>query len=138
MLTNHLMKFALIATILTFLFRHFLSYGIEAKSVFIIIISASFYGAAMFASGLFFGKKDNDYLPFYDIGFRFHLTTYLIHIIVSELYYLLCLNSKFENNIQSIHTTAIIWGLFLFIHFLFFVWTRKKSINHIDRENLFD
>ena len=78
-ITSFLLRFALTAIILTIIFRYFLSYGIENKSLIIIALSAILYGAAMFISGWYFGKKDGEYLPIYDVGFRFHFTTYLIY-----------------------------------------------------------
>jgi|SRR5690554_1281565 len=111
-ITHNLLKFAIAATILTILFRYTLTYGIENKSNFTVILSAILYGVAMYLTGWTFGKKDRAYLPIYDVGFRFHLTTYLIHNIISELWFVLGFNSKYEN-ITVIHSTAIIWGFFL-------------------------
>jgi len=136
-ITHNLIRFAITATALTILFRYTLTYGIENKSNLIIILSASIYAIAMFLTGWTFGKKDRKYLPIYDVGFRFHLTTYLVHNIISELWFILGFNSKYEN-ITVIHNTAIIWGLFLIGHFVFFLWTRKNAINNLDKEDLFD
>lgn len=136
-ITPNLVKFAITASLVTILFRFALTFGIESKSNFLVILFSLLYALAMFVSGWTFGKKDREYLPIYDVGFRFHITTYLIHNIVSELWFALNFNSKFEN-ISVIHSTAIIWGAFLFGHFLFFLWTRKNSINNLDKEDLFD
>ena len=84
-ITQYLLRFALTATVLTIIFRYFLSYGIENQSGILITISAVTYGLLMFASGWYFGRKDGEYLPIYDVGFRFHLTTYLIHNGISLL-----------------------------------------------------
>lgn len=129
--------FAVAAMILTIIFRYSLTYGIEHRSSIIVILSASIYAVALFLSGWFFGKKDRAFLPVYDVGFRFHLIVYLIHNILSELWFVFGFNAKSENVI-TIHTTAIIWGLFLAGHFIFFLWTRKNAINNLDREDLFD
>ena len=136
-ITPFLLKFALTALILTIIFRYFLSYGIENKSSIIITFSAIIYGVSMFISGWIFGKKDGEYLPIYDVGFRFHLTTYLIHNIISELWFIFGFNSHYEK-IGTIHSTAIIWGIFLIIHFIFFLWARKNSINNLNKEDLFE
>lgn len=136
-ITPFLLKFALTALILTIIFRYFLSYGIENKSSIIITFSAIIYGVSMFISGWIFGKKDGEYLPIFDVGFRFHLTTYLIHNIISELWFIFGFNSHYEK-IGTIHSTAIIWGIFLIIHFIFFLWARKNSINNLNKEDLFE
>ncbi|MFW6371519.1 MAG: hypothetical protein ACOC10_09995 [Bacteroidota bacterium] len=125
------------ATVLTIIFRYFLSYGIEKQFGIIIIISAAAYGLLMFAFGWYFGRKDGEYLPIYDVGFRFHLTTYLIHNGLSLLWIGLGFGSKYENLNVSI-VVAIYWGIFLLIHFIFFLWARKNSINNLDKEDIFE
>ncbi len=136
-ITHSLIKFAIAAIVSATLFRYFLTYGIEIKSGSVIGISASIYAILMFLSGWNFGKEDKEYLPVYDVGFRFHFTTYLIHNVVSELWFVLGFNSKYEN-IAAIHTVAIIWGLFLLVHFIVFLRTRKNAINNLHKEDLFD
>lgn len=136
-ITHNLVKFAIAAIILAILFRFFLTYGIENRSNLIISFSALFYAIAMFMSGWIFGKKDQEYLPIYDVGFRFHLTTYLIHNSISELWFLFDFNSK-DETITVVHLTTIIWSLFIIGHFILFLWTRKNAINSLDKKDLFD
>jgi len=137
LITHHLIKFAIAAMVLTLLFRYSLSYGIETGSNLIVVLSAAIYAIGMFITGWTFGEKDSRYLPIYDVGFRFHLTTYIVHSIISELWFVSGFNSKYED-IAIIHTTAAIWGFFLLGHFVFFLRTRKNTINHLDKEDLFD
>lgn len=136
-ITPYLLRFALIATILTVVFRYFLSYGIENQSGNIITISAVIYGTLMFASGWHFGRQDGEYLPIYDVGFRFHLTTYLIHNGISLLWIGLGLGAKYESINVSI-LVAVYWGIFLLVHFIFFLWARKNSINNLNKEDIFE
>lgn len=136
-ITPFLLRFALTATFFTIIFRYFLSYGIENKSSIIIASSAGLYGVAMFISGWYFGKKDGEYLPIYDVGFRFHFTTYLIHNLISILWFVFDFNSHYEK-IQTVYSTVIIWGVILIVHFLFFLRARKNSINNLDKEDLFE
>ncbi len=135
--TPGLIKFAITAIVSATLFRYFLTYGIEVKSGPVIVVSASVYALLMFLSGWSFGKEDKEYLPFYDVGFRFHLTTYLIHNAVSELWFALGASSKYEN-IASTHTVTLIWGIFLLVHFIVFLRSRKNAINNLHKEDLFD
>lgn len=51
----------------------------------IVIVVVINYGLSMAISGWYFGRKDAEYLPIYDIGFRFHLTPYLVHNMISIL-----------------------------------------------------
>lgn len=136
-ITPFLLRFALAVTVLTIIFRYFLSYGIENQSGIIIAISAATYGLLMFASGWYFGRKDGEYLPIYDVGFRFHLTTYLIHNGISLMWIGFGLGSKYENLNISI-MAAVLWGISLLIHFAFFLWARKNSINNLDKEDIFE
>ncbi len=136
-ITPFLLRFALTATVLTIIFRYSLSYGIENKSLIIITLSAILYGVAMFISGWYFGKKDSEYLPIYDVGFRFHFTTYLTHNLISLLWFVFGFNSQKEK-IVTIYITAIIWGTLLLVHFIFFLWARKNSINNLNKEDLFE
>jgi len=136
-ITQYLLRFALTIIVLTIIFRYFLSYGIENHSTIIIILSAVIYFLSMFVSGWYFGKKDGEYLPIFDVGFRFHLTTYLIHNAISLLWIGLGLGSKYEKLSLSI-MIAIYWGIFIIVHFIFYLWARKNSIDNLDKEDLFE
>ncbi|NLV38125.1 MAG: hypothetical protein GXY66_02815 [Bacteroidales bacterium] len=114
-----------------------MSYGIEVDSGAIIIVSASLYGFLMFGSGWYFGHKESDYLPIYDIGFRFHLTTYVVHNAITLLWLGLGFGSQYEDMKFSV-MVAIYWGILLFIHFIFFLWSRKNSIKNLDKKDLFE
>ena len=135
--TPYLLRFTLAAAILTVVFRYFLSYGIEVDSGAIIIVSASLYGFLMFGSGWYCGHKESDYLPIYDIGFRFHLTTYVVHNAITLLWLGLGFGSLYEDMKFSV-MVAIYWGILLFIHFIFFLWSRKNSIKNLDKKDLFE
>lgn len=136
-ITPYLIKFAGTAFLFTLLFRYFLSYGIEEQSSTIILTTAGVYGAAMFASGWYFGRKDGDYLPVYDVGFRFHLITFLIHNGISELWLFLGFASTYEH-IDITHYTLLFWLPFLVIHFFFYIKMRKKSIKGLYNKDLFE
>lgn len=136
-ITTYLVQFALLSALLTLVFRYFLSYGIENQSTVLIAITTASYALLMFASGWHFGRKEGDYLPINDVGFRFHLTTYLIHNGFSLLWIRLGLGSKYEN-INVTTMVAIYWGIFLLLHFGLYLWAKKNSINDLDKEDLFD
>ena len=136
-ITTYLLRFALTAAMLTIVFRYFLSNGIENNSGITIALSAIIYGIAMFIAGWYFGKKDGDYLPIFDVGFRFHLATYVVHNVISLLWIGLGFGSKYEKLSVSV-MVAIIWGFFLLLHFIFYLFSRKNSINNLSREDIFD
>lgn len=135
--TPYLVKFAVAACLLTVIFRYFLSYGIQIENTEIIALSSVIYGSLMFTSGWYFGTKDGEYLPIMDVGFRFHFVTFLTHNIISLLWFAFGFQSKYEN-IKIIYLTILIWIPFLLIHLYFFVNARKKSINGLDKTDLFD
>lgn len=136
-ITPYLLRFALAAACLAIIFRYFLSYGIDHQSTMTIILSAILYGVSMFISGWYFGKRDGNYLPIYDVGFRFHLTTYLVHNSISELWFILGFNSEYES-IDMVHSTAWIWAIFVTLHIFIFLLMRKHSINSLNKDDLFD
>ena len=136
-ITTYLLRFALTATIFTIIFRHFLSDGIEKNSAITIALSAIFYGIAMFISGWYFGKKDEEYLPIFDVGLRFHLTTYIVHNLISLLWIGLGFGANNEKLNLSV-IVAIFWGFFLFLHVIYYLLLRKNSINNLSKKDLFD
>lgn len=135
--TSHLLKFTLVSIILTFIFRFCLSYAITHQNNILISIFAISYGIGMFFNGFYFGKKERNFLPIFDIGFRFHLMTYLAHIICSYIWFILEFNSKCET-IQVLNSTAIQWGIFLLIHFLIYLYLKNKSIKGLRKEDIFE
>jgi hypothetical protein len=110
---------------------------LDAKLFWEVWIMATAYGLGAFFLGWYFGKKDGNDLPLYDIGFRFHFATYLICNVIGELWLLSDFHSKYEN-IFTVHLTALIWGAFLAIHFIFFLTSRKKAINGIKKTEIFE
>jgi len=91
----------------------------------------------MWFNGRYFGWKEYEYLPIYDIGFRFHLATFLAHNVVSLLWFSLGFQSHYET-ISVIFITAGIWSVFLFIHFMYYLSIRKSTIKDLDKDDLFE
>jgi hypothetical protein len=136
-ITKNLLIFAAGLIILTILFRFGLSEMLKSKNFAIVMVISSLYGLLVFIIGWIFGKKDYETLPLYDIGFRFHFATYLVCNLIAEAWFYFGLQSQYEN-VKTIHLTAILWGIGLIIHFIFFVITRKHAINGIKKTEIFD
>jgi hypothetical protein len=136
-ITPNLLRFAVAAGIATLLFRMCLSHSIESQNNYLTVAITISYTIAMSLIGWHFGKKDRMDLPLYDVGFRFHLAAYLMHNLVSEIWYTLELQSRYEH-IKVIHFTGIAWGFFLMLHFILFLSTRNKTINNINKDDLFE
>jgi hypothetical protein len=137
LITANLLKFTLATVILTIVFRIGLSTSINNKMTLAIILCSIVYGILMWFNGSYFGRKEYEYLPIYDIGFRFHLSTFLVHNLISILWFVFAFESKYEN-IKIIYITALIWSAFLFIHLIYYLSIRKSSINNLDKEDLFE
>ncbi len=136
-ITKYLVGFAITTTILTIIFRSCLSASLEKEAFALTHLCGILYFILMFISGWCWGKKDGEYLPIYDVGFRFHCTTYLIFIAISELWFVSGFNAVHEK-VKPVHCTAIIWGLILLLHFFFYMYCKKKSINGLKKDNLFE
>ena len=136
-ITNNLLKFTFVTIILTILFRIILSASITNKMTLTVILCSIVYGILMWSNGKYFGRKEYEYLPIYDIGFRFHLFTFLAHNLVSVLWFVFAFESKYEN-IKVIYITALIWSVILIIHLIYYLSVRKETIKNLDKENLFE
>lgn len=137
LITTTLIKFTVATLILTILFRIGLSTSITNGAMIAVILSAVVYAISMWLNGSYFGRKEYEYLPIYDIGFRFHLSTFIAHNLVSILWFVFGFESKYEN-INTIYITALIWSVFLIIHLVYYLSIRKSSINNLDKEDLFE
>ena len=137
LITTNLMKFTLATLLLTLLFRFGLSTSITKHLIIAVVFSAVIYAILMWFNGRYFGWKEYEYLPIYDIGFRFHLATFLSHNLISILWFVFGLQSHYED-ISVIFITAAIWSVFLFIHLIYYLSIRKSTIKDLDKKDLFE
>jgi len=137
-ITNNLVKFGLSLIATTILFRYSLTSALTERSFLLVGIIAFLYSCAVFALGLFWGKKDQEILAWHDVGFRFHLVTYLVCNGIGELWFWLEFHNDNYEHVNHVHFPAIIWGLVLMFHFIYFLITRKETIDGIDKTELFE
>lgn len=137
LLTPNLVKFTLLTILLTVLFRIALSSFITNQMIVAVVMTSIVYGVLMWFNGSFFGRKDYEDLPIYDVGFRFHLATFLTHNVISILWFSFGFQSKYES-VRIIYLTAAIWSLFLLAHFIYYLSVRKSTVNGLDSEDLFE
>ena len=102
-----------------------------------IIVSALSYGLLAFIFGWIYGKKDYESLPLYDIGFRFHLVTYIVVNGIAILWHTLGLQSQYEE-LSYTYSTMLFWGLGLILHFVFYLYSRKNAYKGINKSDLFE
>ena len=88
----------------------------------------------MFLLGWYIGGKDEAENGIHDIGFRFHLATYVICIGVGiGAHYI----GWYTEPLKAMAITAISWGIGLLIHFIFFLIAQKSTIKGYAREEIF-
>jgi len=133
-LTIRLGQFAICALVLTVLFRYALNLCIDANSIIGTTTSSIVYGGLMFLIGWYFGKKDANENEIHDIGFRFHLVTYILYIGIGYEVYHLGWNAE---SLRAMTITAISWGIGLTIHFIFYLIEQKRTIRGYAREDIF-
>ena len=136
-ITKPLVQFILVTILLTILFRISLSELLNNQLWNLVFIPPLIYFILMYVSGRFFGIKEYEYLPIGDIGFRFHLSTFVVFFTVSySMSYLEYMSSSEPKGI--IDTTLLIWGILLFSHFVFYQKFKRKNIKGINKEDIFD
>jgi len=136
-ITPPFMKFTGSILLLTIAFRAVLTYTLQHQLFVGVIVTALLYGLMMFGCGFYFGKKDAEYLPILDVGFRTNLTTFLICNGVGELWFAFHLNAP-ADSLYGLRLTELIWGALLVIHFIIFLLCRRNAINSLDKTDLFD
>lgn len=137
LVTPNLLKLTLTTVILTIIFRIGLSTAITLKMMVAVILCAILYFILMWLNGFYFGKKEYEYLPINDVGFRWHLSTFIAHNVVSVLWFVFGFESKYEH-INTIYITALIWLVILIGHFIYFLSLRKSSISNLHKDDLFE
>ena len=91
------------------------------------------FGVLLFISGFILGYKDPVRESRSDLGFKYHLTTFIIVNIIgiSWLFAAMGFNA---NSLMNAAFQCLPWGLGLLIHYYF----SSKSIKGIDKKDLFD
>jgi predicted small integral membrane protein len=136
-LTKHILIFAFLMAVYTLAFRIGLSYCIGHEAWLLLAISSTVYGVAIFFTARFLAKAEGQEHPFFDLGLRFHLTSYLISAAVSLGWFYLGNPNQYEH-VTDILRIFIYWGFILIIHTVIFLITRKDTIRGIRKDQLFE
>jgi hypothetical protein len=137
LLTINQLTFAGILVILTIACHFGISTFLENREFTWVWLIAALFAISVFFAGWYFGKNDYESLPLYDIGFKYHLITYIAFNLITELWFMLGFQSNFES-VKSVHLTALFWGIGLIIHFILYLFARKDSIKGIEKSDIFD
>jgi hypothetical protein len=136
-ITKPLVQFIVMTTLLTILFRISLSELLNGQLWNFVFIPPIIYFILMSVSGRFFGIKEYEYLPIGDIGFRFHISTFIVFFTVSySMYYLDYMSNSEPRGILD--TTLLIWGILLLTHFIFYQKNKRNNIKGINKEDIFE
>ena len=136
-ITKNLIAYALLLLVYSLIFRYTLSSVLEAEKFIWAMVSGVVYGVVIFITAWKLGKGHSIKKFIFDAGLGFNVTTYIVWGLVSELWFILGLNSAYEN-IRSVHYTLIIWGVFLVIHFLIYLRLRSRTIKGVLKSEIFD
>jgi hypothetical protein len=135
--TKNLVWFSITFALASLAFRYALSTLLAFHHYGLVWVAAVLYFAVNFFLGWYFGRRDNLTLPLYDVGFRFHFVTYFIFNIMAELWFLSGMNWEYEK-IRTVHLTALIWGGFIVIHFIIYLFSRRDAIKGLKRSEIFE
>lgn len=136
-ITKNLINFAIWFFIGAILFRYALAYFLSNHLSTGVWVSAVVYFLYNFTIGWLFGKRDHESLPLFDIGFRFHLTSYILFNGISQVWVLAGFTSQYESY-KSVLSMGLFWGIGLLFHFFFFLKTRKNAIKGLKKDELFE
>jgi hypothetical protein len=135
-LTKKLFIFAFLMAAYTLAFRVGLTYSIGHSAWLFLAISSIVYGVTIFFTAFFLGKADAMENPFFDLGLRFHVTSYLVWAAVSFGWFYLGKPHHYEHVTDILHP-LMYWGCILIVHAVVFLVTRKDTIRGIHKDEIF-
>lgn len=132
--TQRLGQFAVCALLSTIVFRYTLNLAVGMESLPATLVCSIVYFGLMYFAGRYFGSKDEQEHQIHDIGFRFHLVTYIMCIAMGYAAYFIGWNTE---PLKSMNIGAIAWGIGLAFHFVFFLFAQKNAIRGYAKEEIF-
>lgn len=137
MITKNLLLFSFFMGLGAVIFRYLMSAFLSESAFESVWVLAAVYFFYNFLIGWYYGKKDYESLPLYDVGFRFHTATFFIFNFVSFLWFFSGAHSVNES-VDQLYYMALFWGIGLAVHFILYMLARKKTIKGLNKEELFD
>jgi site-specific recombinase len=132
-MTTNLKYFSGLALLFSITFFYFLHSDLKAESYENIWWYAVMFGVYLFISGLLLGYKDSVRETKLDLGYRYHLMTFIIVNAVG----LISLLIFFGINRDSLISSGIgffFWAIGLFVHYRL----SSKTIKGMDKDKIFD
>ena len=137
LITANLLLFALLLFVYTVAFRFGLGELLTAEKWTWVIIISILYSALCCISGWLTGRRDGKENFYFDAGFRWNLTTWIVWGITSEAWFLLGLQSAHES-IRIVHITLLIWSGFLILHLILFLILQRRTIKGVHKSDIFE
>ncbi len=131
-MTKNLKYFSGLTLIFSAVFFYNLYSALQTQSYSNIWIFAILYGAILFCTGLFLGYKDSVRKSRADLGFQYHLMTFIIVNGIGIPWMFISIGLKTET-LLSASTQFIPWGIGLFVHYYF----SSRSMKGMNKEEVF-
>ncbi len=143
--TKRLWQFAGCALAVSIAFHCVLNFCMGSYVLGCVLLSVAYF-CMMYFMGWYFGRKDNLENNIYDIGIRWHVVTFLICNGLSYLFwYLFFCESRngvsrdvAGSVLEGINWSVLVWSMFLAVHFLAFLFTRKNAIKGYSKDEIFE
>jgi L-asparagine transporter-like permease len=136
-ITKNLLIHSVIFLLASFLFRYLMSWSLSKGYFNGVWIVSAVYFLTLTVMIWRFSILDKKHLPLYDLGFRFHVATFIVWLLVSLIWFEFGSISAHEHIIQ-VYIASIIWLVILLIHFIVYRLTRKKSFKGLKKSDIFD
>jgi len=131
-MTKNLKYFSGLTLIFSAVFFYNLYSALQTQSYSNIWIFAILYGAILFCTGLFLGYKDSVRKSRADLGFQYHLMTFIIVNCIGIPWMFISIGLKTET-LLSASIQFIPWGIGLFVHYYF----SSRSMKGMNKEEVF-
>lgn len=132
-MTRNLKYFSGITLIFSIIFFNNLYSALLNESYNNIGIYASLFGIAIFVSGLTLGYYDSTRNSRLDLGFHYHLNTFIIVNCVGITASFISMGLSWKTMASAI-LSILFWGLGLVVHYFFSL----KTIKGYDKKEIFD
>ena len=132
-LTNNLKYFCGLTLIFSITFFYYLYSSILIESYNKIWVYATLFGIALFISGFALGYNDSVRKSRLDLGFQYHLMTFIIVNFIGIVSLFIAMGFNMKTLLYSI-LSLIPWGIGLYANY----YSSSKSIKGMDKKDIFD
>ena len=131
-ITKNLWVFMLITTIVTLIFLNLLYKAISAEEYNLIFIYCPIYSILLFFSALLLGKNDSTRKQRNDLGFQYHLASYIIINLLNVLWVFTTIGFG-NDEITMVLFQLLVWAIILLIHYYF----SRKTLKGYSKKSIF-